>query len=600
MRRIPERSIEEIRERVDVVDLVSRHVTLRQVGRSFKGLCPFHEEKTPSFHVNRERQIFHCFGCGAGGNVFTFLMKRDGLTFVEAVRQLASECGVEIPDDASSDGSNTARALFEANAIAQQVYRRALRAAEGAAAREYLLRRGFDADASERFEIGFAPDRWDAVSSALREAGVGHEIGERAGLLARRDNGRCYDRLRARVTFPIHDVRGRVIGFGGRAIQPGQEPKYLNTPETALFRKRETLFGLPAAIEPARRRDRLVVVEGYFDRLALVRAGISESVATCGTALSREHAEQLRRRARQTVLLFDGDAAGQRAMVAALEELLPQGLRVMAAVLPDGDDPDTFLAREGAEALAERVDRARPALAMVIERAVARGIGTPFGRADAVSTVAPLLALVADGVERADWVRRLALAVGVDERQVALSVRAAGKGDDRDAEVAAAGVSLAAAVSALTPIDRALRSLARLLLSHPSLATRVRADEWPEALPDNLHAALVLAILDQVELGTDPTPASLVDRLDETLRPLLLSLSVEDAPRLDAHEAERVLEETLSRLELRRMREERRLVTEQLREVATQDAGSLLREKQRQIERRKAALGIGSATPAAP
>jgi DNA primase len=391
-----------------------------------------------------------------------------------------------------------------------------------------------------------------------------------------------------------------VIGFGGRATKSDQEPKYLNTPETAVFRKRETLYGLPAAIEPARRRDRLVVVEGYFDRIALARAGVAESVATCGTALSREHATQLRRRARQTVLLFDGDGAGQRAIVAALETLLPEGLRVLAAVLPEGDDPDTFLEREGAEALAALVEGARPALSIVFERAVARGIGTPFARADAVATVAPLLARVSDGVERADWVRRLALAVGVDERHVALSVRAAASGDDRESATAAAGAVLASVSAMLTPVDRALRSLARLLLAHPALASRVCADAWHEAMPGNVHVNLVVAILDQVEMGGDVTPAALVDRLDDATRALLLALAVDDAPPLEPAEAERVLDETLARLEMRRMRHEHRALTEQLRDVTTQDPASLLREKQRQLERKKAALGIGAATPVAP
>jgi DNA primase len=391
-----------------------------------------------------------------------------------------------------------------------------------------------------------------------------------------------------------------VIGFGGRATKSDQEPKYLNTPETAIFRKRETLYGLPGAIEPARRTDRLVVVEGYFDRIALARAGIAESVATCGTALSREHATQLRRRARQTVLLFDGDGAGQRAIVAALETLLPEGLRVLAAVLPEGDDPDTFLEREGPEALAALVEGARPALSIVLERAIARGIATPFARSDAAAMVAPLLARVVDGVERADWVRRVALAVGVDERQLALSVRAAAGGDDRESATAAASAVLASVSATLTPIDRALRSLVRLLLAHPALASRVCADAWHEALSENIHMKLVIAILDHVELGGEVTPGALVDRLDGDTRALLLTLAVDDAPHLEPVDAERVLDETLARLEMRRMRHEHRATTEQLRDVAAQDSSSLLREKQRQIERKRAVLGIGTATPVAP
>lgn len=593
MGRIPERSIEEIRDRVDLVDLVSRHVTLRQAGRNFKGLCPFHEEKTPSFNVNRERQIYHCFGCGEGGNAFGFLMKREGLTFVEAARQLAQEHGIEIPDD-DREARDASRALFEANDVAQRLYRRTLLSADGAAARLYLAKRGLDAGATERFGIGFAPDRWDAVARALGDARLEGDAGERAGLLAPRDSGGFYDRLRARVTFPIHDVRGRVIGFGGRATKPDQEPKYLNTPETAIFRKRESLYGLHEALEAARRRDRLVVVEGYFDRVALARAGVAESVATCGTALSRDHAKQLRRRARETVLLFDGDAAGQRAIVAALQELLPEGLRVLAAVLPEGDDPDTFLEREGQQALVSLVDAARPALELVIERALARGVATPFDKADAVASVAPLLARVDDAVERADWTRRLALAVNVDERHVEVSVRAAAAGGASAATAAAhAATTIATRPVTAVPLERALRSLARLLLQHPELASRVRVDGWLEDATPGGHAAVVIAMLDQAELGEPLAAASLIDRVDAPTRELLLALAMDDAPALSFEEAERALDETLRELERRRLRDEGRALTQRLRAPEADAVDGLIAEKQRQLERRRAALGLG-------
>lgn len=593
MGRIPERSIEEIRDRVDIVDLVSRHVTLRQAGRNFKGLCPFHEEKTPSFNVNRDRQIYHCFGCGEGGNVFTFLMKREGLTFVEAARQLAQDHGIEIPDDDRS-ARDAARTLYDANVVAQQLYRRVLLSSEGEAARAYLAKRGLDAAAVERFGIGFAPDRWDAVARALGDARIGGEAGERAGLLARRDSGGFYDRLRARVTFPIHDVRGRVIGFGGRATKAGQEPKYLNTPETAVFRKRESLYGLHEALEAARRRDRLVVVEGYFDRVALARAGVVESVATCGTALSRDHAKQLRRRAREAVLLFDGDAAGQRAIAGALQELLPEGLRVLAAMLPEGDDPDTYLEREGAQALLALVDSARPALELVIERAIAKGVATPFDKSDAVAAVAPLLARVADAVERSDWTRRLALGVGVEPRAVDAAVRAAFSGGDAALEPEArAAAVITTRTEASGPLERALRSLARLLLQHPELAPRVRADEWMVEASLGSHGALIAAILDQAELGEPVKASALVDRLDAASRDLLLGLAVDDVPLLSPEEADRALADTLREIDRRRLRHEGRSLTERLRTPAAGDVDALIAEKQRQLERRRAALGLG-------
>lgn len=601
MGRIPEATVQEIRERVDLVDVVARHVTLKQNGSNWKGLCPFHDEKTPSFNVNRARQIFRCFGCGEGGNVFGFVMKRENLSFPEAARTLARECGIEVPEDDSAARDAT-KPLYDATEIAQRAYRLALVGPEGDSARAYLSMRGLSLADAERFGIGYAPDRWDTAARALLAARIPGEAGERAGVTKPRTNGGGhYDHLRARITFPIHDVRGRVIGFGGRALQAGQEPKYLNTPETAIFRKREALYGIPAALEAARKHDRLVVCEGYFDRIALARAGVEDSVATCGTALTTEHARQLRRRAREVVLLFDGDAAGQRAIAAALEALLPQGLRVRAAVLPAGDDPDTFMEREGAEALRALVDGAAPALERVIALAVANGVSTAWEKSDAVTAVAPLVARVQDAVERAELVRRLALATYADERAVEFAVRTASRGGDVQGVVAsrvATATPPCAAESA--PLARAARDLVRLLLAHPRLVDQVSAESLLESLADapglEPWCALLGALLDCAALGEAVDPAVLVDRVPANARGLLVELAVEDGPILEANDAARALRDMLGALERRRRRRERAETTDALRR--SNDI-SLLAEKQRQLERRKAVQKQSAVTSAA-
>ena len=257
MSRIPEAAIHEIRNRADIVSLVSRYVELKPAGRNSKGLCPFHKEKTPSFNVNPDRQIFHCFGCQEGGDVIAFLMKHDGLSFPEAARSLAGELGIEIPEEVGSPEAGLGKRIFEANALAQELYREALRSPEGEIARRYVTARGFDAASAEEFDIGFAPARWDAVAERLRKKKVSGELGVTAGLLAERKSGSGhYDRLRGRLTFPIQDVRGRVIGFGGRALEPDQEPKYLNTPESPVFQKRNSFYGYPDALESIRRAGR--------------------------------------------------------------------------------------------------------------------------------------------------------------------------------------------------------------------------------------------------------------------------------------------------------------------------------------------------------
>ncbi len=582
MGRIPDETIHAIRDRVEIVDLVSRHVTLRQVGRSFKGLCPFHAEKTPSFHVNPERQIFHCFGCQAGGDVFGFLMRQENLTFPEAVRSLAQECGIPVPESGRRDSGLIER-LCEANRVAERVYRKALAEPRGAGVRAYLEKRGVPEELVERFGLGFAPPSWDTVVRALGEARTPLEIGARAGLLAERSGGGHYDRLRGRLLFPIRDARGRTVGFGGRALEADQEPKYLNTPESPVFRKREAFYGLPEALHPIRKSGRVVIVEGYFDLLALHRAGVPETLATCGTALTPEHGRQLRRRTREVVLLFDGDEAGERAMERALAVLLPEGLRVRAAALPPGEDPDDLLAREGPEALRALVDAAPPALARVIQRRVARGCATPWEKADAVAALAPLLARVPDPVERGEFARRLALATDVRPADVDAAVRRQARPDaavEEDVPVPAA--------RAAGPEERFAARLVRLLIDHPDLAPRLEAEEMGELVPEGPWSRILPRLLAEARSGAVQL-SRVTDDLEGPEASLLLALAVGEEPALEAEAAERALADTLSRLQSRRHSEARRALTRRVAEDPNFDAAKFLEAKQQQLEERRGA-----------
>jgi DNA primase len=585
--RIPEETIEAIRNRVDLVDLVGRYVSLRQAGRSFKGLCPFHDEKTPSFQVNPQLGIFHCFGCNAGGNAFAFLMRHDNLTFPEAVRALGRECGIEVPETGGDGGEGIGRRLREANALAERFYRSALQGAEGAAARAYLEQRGIDSVAAARFAIGFAPEGWDALSRALSQARIPAELGARAGLLAERKSGGHYDRLRGRVTFPIRDVRGDVIGFGGRALRADQEPKYLNTPESPLFRKREAFYGLPDALEPMRRSGRAVVVEGYFDRIALARAGIAESLATCGTALSEDHARALRRRTREVVLLFDGDEAGQRAVERSLALLLPEGLRVRAVELPAGEDPDSFLAHQGAEALRALVDAAEPAIEGAIRRSVARGCATPWQKADAVAALVPLLVRVADPIERGEHVRQLAFAVGLPAADVEAAVRKERSGAERsDRDDVQERTQSGPRVEATEA--RWARSLARLLLDHPQLARALDRAELAELLPSPPWDRVLPALAEACAAQGSVAVAELAERLGGGAASELMALAVEDKPALEPPQAERAIGDTLVRLRQRRLAAQRRATTRRFREEGRVDIDL----KQREIEESKRVTGL--------
>jgi DNA primase len=577
--RIPDEIIQQVRDRVDLVELVGRSVSLKRAGRSYKGLCPFHGEKTPSFHVNPDKGTYYCFGCQEGGDAFSFLIKVENLTFAEAARSLARDCGIEIPETGGGQGG-TSEAAFAANEIAQSAYRAAF-GEPGNPAAAYLAQRGLRPEDAERFEIGYAPDRWDTVARALAARGVSAQVGEKAGLLAARERGEgYYDRLRGRLTFPIHDARGRIIGFGGRALSEGQEPKYLNTPESPIFHKREAFYGLSAALAAIRRADRAVVVEGYFDRIALARAGVDESLATCGTSLTEGHARNLHRRTRNVVLLFDGDEAGQRAMERSLEVLLPAGLRVRAALLPAGCDPDDLLARDGAEALRKRIDRAPAALDFAIDRAVARGCSSPAEQADAVAAVAPLLAKIPSGVERSGFAQRLALTVGTEVRHVEAAIRAASRGEDaRDA--------VPIPVRRDPSEDRRIRQLARSLVDHPDLAGRVSRDEMHELVPAGPLRELIAALLEAAAEDRSVPVEELAGRLGADEARLLRQLAVAD-DSIDASAAARTIDDTIRWLRKERLSERRRALTKQLRDPDA-DVQAILEEKDRLTKQRLAA-----------
>lgn len=586
MGRIPEETIQAIRDRVDLVDLIGRHVTLKKAGSNYKGLCPFHQEKTPSFTVSPERGVFHCFGCGASGDAFAFLTQHENLTFPEAARTLAAQCGIEIP---RSDGGEAgiAERIFAANQAAQKLYREMLASAPGRVARAYLEKRGLSGDLVERFGIGFAPDRWDAVATELARQRIPAALGEQAGLLKQRQRGGHYDLLRARLTFPIQDVRGRVVGFGGRALGADQEPKYLNTPETPVFRKRESFYGFPFALEPIRRAERAVIVEGYFDLIALHRAGIEAALATCGTALTEGHARNLRRRTRDLVLLFDGDEAGQRAMLRALEVLLPHGLRVRAAALPAGQDPDDFLAENGAAALRDLIDAAPDAMELAIQRAVAGGCETPWQKADAVAAVTPLLVLLPDPVARGEYTRRLAMACRSEVRDVEAAVRRAARKDAaRDPEPSAAAV-----VRRETPEDRRFADVVGILLEHPGHAREVEAETLLACAPDPVWNELTTAVLEACRRDAVLDVAGLAERFEGPARERLLGLACRDADLYeDAERALRALQDTVIWLEKRRRRREAQALTERLR-LAPEDHEALLLEKARHLERLRSAGG---------
>ncbi len=419
---ISDEIINQIRDRVDIADIVSHHVSLTKAGQNLKGLCPFHQEKNPSFTVSPSRQIFHCFGCGAGGNVFTFLTRITGGSFPEVVRDLGRKVGVEVEEAAAHAGPQSAHTnrVEQLNQAAAAWFQQNLRDDRvGAGAREYLLSRGIQQTTIDQFGIGVAPAEWDGLLKELTKKGFPHGDLATAGLVVARESGSgFYDRFRARVMFTITDLRKRVVGFGGRVLGEGM-PKYLNSPDTPLFKKGQTLFAFDHAREAIARTKTVIVVEGYFDAIALHQAGITHAVATLGTALTPEHIQVVRRFATNVVLLFDPDAAGVRAALRSLDLFVNSGLGVKVITLPAGDDPDTFIRKEGPEAFARLEATAPSLLDYALDHSVTQAAaGSLEDRIRSVDEVLRILQKSEHPIEREERIRVVAERLGINQSRL--------------------------------------------------------------------------------------------------------------------------------------------------------------------------------------
>src|SRR5271170_2232802 len=387
--------VEEVRARADIIEIIGAHVRLRRAGRNFVGLCPFHNEKTPSFSVNAERGFFHCFGCGVGGSVFNFITRVEGLTFPEAVRSLAKKYGVTLPEhDVSGPAAGEREAMLKANEVAAEFFAHVLwNTTDGAMARDYLKSRGISVETARAFMIGFAPSRPASLAKALEKRGL-RDAGIKTGLV-KRDGDGAYDMFRGRVMFPIRDAQGRAIAFGGRVLD-ARLPKYINSPESPLYSKARTLYGLYEARQAisssaSTGKDRAILVEGYFDVIALWQAGFKEAVAGCGTALTVDQLRVLSRYTKNVIACFDGDAAGRKASMRALEIFLQAGLLGRGIFIPSGYDPDTFIRERGAAAFAELTEQSQLLVDYFI-REHAENVGGPNGplqkRAEAATQIA--------------------------------------------------------------------------------------------------------------------------------------------------------------------------------------------------------------------
>lgn len=533
---IPQSFVQELLSRVDIVDVIERYVPLKKSGANYFACCPFHGEKSASFSVSPSKQFYHCFGCGVHGSALGFLMEYSGLGFVEAVKDLAAQVGLQVPDDGRSAGpqDDSSERLYEAMGLAARFYREQLKPARRAI--DYLKRRGLSGEVAARFGLGYAPDEWQALQKVFPDYQA--KTLADAGLVIDNDQGRRYDRFRDRIIFPIHDRRGRIIAFGGRILDKG-EPKYLNSPETPLFEKGRELYGLYLAQKPIRDEGFAVVVEGYMDVVALAQYGIANAVATLGTATTPQHVHTLLRQTDRVVFCFDGDAAGRRAAWRALENAL-ESLRDDATLaflfLPTEHDPDSFVRAEGADAFRKAASAATPLARFLIEELRSRhDMDAAEGRAAFVHEAMPFVNRISAPLLRLQVIKSVAEASGLTQAEVehALGLPAPARRDrqprrpepqasppfDDTPRPAFAGKRRREGTFRPRPAGRrkppsTAGTLLRLVLQHPTWAARMPVDLIPSDSPEGLA---LIAIIDLLSLG-EPIPAGGLGALIERFR----------------------------------------------------------------------------------
>lgn len=565
-----------IKDAADIVDIIGSFVKLHKSGANFKGLCPFHSEKTPSFMVNRERGSFHCFGCSEGGDAITFLMKYHRMTFPEAVRDLARRYNIPVPErETTAEDHAVSRkreTLFEANQKAAVLFHDfLLKERDAAPARAYLQKRGVPASIIESFRLGFAPDRWDFLMQAFRGTAIAEDIAHEAGLLVRNENGRMYDRFRNRVMFPILGITGKVLGFGGRIIGDGQ-PKYLNSPETSVFDKGRTLFGLYQGKEAIRKTRRCVIVEGNFDLISLVAHGLTNVVAPLGTALTQAHVRTLKGYADEVFLLFDGDTAGLKAAMRAVGLFLAEHLAARVAVLPEGMDPDTFILKNGRAALDRSLEAAHPLAEFVFDRLVEQHGLTIDGKGRILEELAPLLTeTAATPLQHSVLVSHFSQRLGLAPEQMLAGMKPTGTPRPLPAKKKKAG-----------PLPQREKRFLELLLFNPEYFE----DFMAEGLIEHFGSATGASIIKQMALLRAEQPAAgwdaLLDALSDPLEKALLAELLFVTPSYSEEIKAAMAKDMLTQLKKSRLKAEKELLLQRIHEAQDAQDESLLTELLRQ------------------
>ena len=534
----PQQFIEDLKHHADIVVVIQDYVSLKKTGATYKGLCPFHGEKTPSFHVNRDKGFFHCFGCGVGGDVFKFLELHEKVGFQDAVKQLAQRFGMTLPELEQTDDQRASTAeregLLKVHEAADAWFRAQLASSAGARVRSLIAGRGITNATSEALGLGFAPPAREGLKQALMKQGFSQALLLRGGLLVQRDDGSVIDRFRNRLMIPISRDTGSVIGFGGRAIDADQQPKYLNSPETPIYSKSRTLYGLNLSKAAIRQGGFAVLVEGYFDFAQVYQAGVQAVIASCGTALTPMQAQQLRRFTAKVVLSFDPDAAGQGAAAKSCEMLVAEGFEVNVAILPTGEDPDTYVRKHGRQGYGERLRQSQPYLEYLLDRAAAGlNLNTDEGRVKFLSEMLPIASRIPDLTVRDRFADRLAHKARITDEVVRAEIRRAAA--QRQTTVTARELPN------FGQVTKAEKGLIWWLLHEPEAALAA-LDALDEDDLEGLSARSVLDLVRKLNENRRFSPAVLLERLTTVDSQLVTAIASEPEPHVtDADGCARII-----------------------------------------------------------
>jgi len=552
---IPEEKISEIKNTADIVDIVSEVVILKKTGKNFVGLCPFHSEKTPSFTVSPQKQIFHCFGCATGGNVFSFLMKQGGLSFPDAARMLARRYGIDIPTQKMSPEQqrriSERESLLGINKLAMDYFRRELlESAAGKNAMAYLKQRGMTKETIDSFNLGYALGGWDNLNNFFTQKRIALALVEKSGLIVPRKNkDGYYDRFRNRIIFPIYDAGTQVIGFGGR-VMDDSHPKYMNSPETPLYNKRRSLYGLNLAKRHCREHDTVYIVEGYFDLLVLHQHGIKNAVATLGTALTPQHARLLKGYAARVILVYDSDDAGIKAALRSIDTFMKEEVDARISVLTEGYDPDSFILEFGYESFMEAVSNAKGIMSFLTESAVKKHGLSIEGKIRIVRDLKEPFSAVSDNVKRSLYIKELAERIGVDELAVQEKIRAT-------TTRKMAGVAGSPHKASLKARDRLEQQIIKMMLQFPEILPEINKRNILDLFNDDVLTSIGQLVLTHKDVSQSRISDIISSINDDEKSNLISQMSIKE----DLWDREKCLK-TIAQFELSRRRSEKALIEE--------------------------------------